>query len=107
MPDRQVTVSAIDVEGAVHEVSVITEPIEVTTADGSVEHVERVAAHLDGSFDAGDTVVRARYDGDPIGFWWACGTPRTIFKETFSTAPTPCHTHSRRPESCRAEPNDS
>lgn len=107
MPDRQVAVSAVGVDGVVQEVAVITEPVVVTTADGGTEHVERVSAHLDGRFDPDDTVVRARYDGDPLGFWWACGTPRTVFKETITPAPTPCLERSRRNQACRPRPGAS
>jgi poly(3-hydroxybutyrate) depolymerase len=86
---RTVTVSATDVDGRVHAADVVTEPVVVTAADGRTEHVELVTASLPGAFDASNTVLRARYDGDMVGFWWGCGTPRTIYKETISDEP-PC-----------------
>jgi poly(3-hydroxybutyrate) depolymerase len=88
MPDRTAGVSAEDVDGVRREVTVPTEPAVVTTADGTVEHVERVVARIPGRFDPAATVLRAwTADDDTAKFWWACGRPAAFYKETLTPAP--------------------
>lgn len=82
MEGRTVTVSAEDRWGRVVAAEVPTEPVVVTTPDGTTEHVELVRAALPGSFHPNRTVLRAGYEGDVVKFWWACGTPPARYKET-------------------------
>lgn len=83
MPGREVMVSAENVNGDIVDQAVTTQPLVITHADGSEEHVERVLARLDGRFDPANTVLRASYAGDALGLWWACSTPEARYKETF------------------------
>lgn len=82
MEGRIVSVSATDTDGARQTVEVETEPF-VDPVSG--EHLERVTADLVGEFDPTATVLRARYAGDLLKFWWGCGTPEAHYKETIGT----------------------
>ena len=82
MEGRTVTVSAEDHSGRVVSAEVPTEPVVVTTADGTTEHVEVVRVGLPGHFHPNRTVLRASYAGDLVKFWWGCGTPPARYKET-------------------------
>ena len=85
MPNRVVTVSAVDRSGQTVSVDVVTEPVVVENSDGTTDHVELVHAELPGRFHPNRTVLRAHHAGDALKFWWACGTPPARYKETIGT----------------------
>ena len=85
VPNRIVSVSAVDRAGHTVSVNVTTEPVVVQNGDGATEHVELVHAELPGRFHPKRTVLRAHHPGDALKFWWACGTPSARYKETINS----------------------
>jgi len=86
MENRVVTVSAEDRDGDIVSLDVVTEPFVTQRPDGGEDHEELVQIVLPGDFDPDHTVLRARFAGDLVKFWFGCGTSAASYKETIRTA---------------------